>query len=339
VATPGTNSVALSWSAASGATSYIVNRGGAPVSSTALTSFTDSNLATNTQYCYSITASNNIGVSANSATVCATTTNPPAVVPPFVVDGTIDSTNYLLSTIGIKLYAALRGTKLYVATTSPGTTGPNDHFIFVSDALLPSPVTAAPWAKAGTTCLAATKPFISTESQNAYVTWNNAPGSSAVAKSSTTSGVLEGVIDLVEEFGAMPANIYLSAAAYATADGGALVLQSPAGNGGNLETNEFLVIPIAALSDSNADGKFDRVDPSLDFKLLSIAASGGALSVKWAAMPYRTYELEFANTLPATWSNWSGSLTTAGPLQLELGHVAGLNTNPPARLLRVKLRP
>ena len=339
IATPGSNSIALSWSAAAGATSYIVNRGGQPLGSTTLTTYSDSGLATNTQYCYSITSSNSVGLSPNSTTVCATTSNAPVVIPPFVVDGALDSANYILSTNGIKLYAALRGTKLYVATTSPGTTGPNDHFIFVSDALLASPTTAAPWAKAGTTCVLATKPFISTESQNAYLTWNNAPGSSTVAKSSNTSGVLEGVIDLVEEFGAMPTKIYLCAAAYATADGGALASQAPAGNGANIETNELLVIPMSALNDSNADGKFDRVDPLRDFKLLSIGASGGNLSLRWAAMPYRTYQLEFANTLPAAWSNLSGSLVTAGALQLELTSVSGLNTNPPARFFRVKLLP
>jgi hypothetical protein len=151
--------------------------------------------------------------------------------------------------------------------------------------------------------------------------------------------VLEGVIDLVAAFGAMPTNIYLCAAAYATADGGALVSQAPTGTGANIETNEFLLLPTVALNDVNADGKFDRVDPLLDFKLLSIGATAGNLSVRWAAMPYRSYQLEFASAFPAGWSNLSGSLTTAGPLQLELGHVSGLNTNPPARFFRVKLLP
>ena len=338
-ATPGSNSVALSWSAAAGATSYLVNRGGAPIGATAGTSYTDSGLTTNTSYCYFIVASNSVGLSGNSVTVCATTTNPPAAIPPFVTDGVLDAGGYALATNGIKLYAALRGTKLYVATTSPGTSGANDHFIFVSDAVLPSPTTAAPWAKAGLVAVLANKPYLATESQNSYVTWNNAPASAAVAKSSSPSGVFEGVIDLVEKFGAMPTNIYLCAAAYATADGGALLSQAPLGTGANLEASEFLLIPTAALNDANADGVFDRVDPARDFKLLSIGASAGNLTLKWAAMPYRSYQLESATTLPATWSNLSGSLTTAGPTQLELGYAAGLATNPPARFFRVKLMP
>jgi hypothetical protein len=339
VATPSSNSVALSWSVASGASSYLVNRDGAPIGATVATGFTDSGLASNTTCCYFVVASNSVGLSGSSATVCATTTNLAAPPAPFATDGALDSAGYLLATNGITLYAALRGTKLYVATASPGTSGPNDHFFFVSDALLASPTTAAPWAKSGTTCVAASKPFLSTESLNAYVAWNNAPVSSTVAKSSSTSGVFEGVIDLVEEFGAVPTNLYLCAAAYATADGGTLTAQAPAGSGPNLDPNEFLAIPTAALRDQNADGVFDRVDPALDFRLLSIQAAATDVALSWAAMPGRSYQLESAGVPSGFWSNVSGSLTTAGPLQLELGHTAPLATNPPVQFYRVKLLP
>lgn len=338
VATPSSNSVALSWNLASGASSYIVNRDGAPIGSVTTTSFADPGLATNTTYCYAIVASNSVGLSASSATVCATTTNLPVVIPPFVVDGALDATGYLLSTNGLKLYAALRGSKLYLATTSPGTSGPNDHFIFVSDALLPSATAPAPWAKAGTVCVATFKPFLSTESQNSYVTWNNAPVGSSVAKSSATSGVFEGVIDLVQAFGAVPTNLYLCAAAYATADGGALVAQAPAGSGANIETNEFLVIPTLALADANADGLFDRVDPARDFRLLSIQGVGTNFNVGWVSMPGRTYALEAVSALGSAWSNVSGTVTTAGPLQLELDATVN-STNAAARFFRVKLLP
>ena len=338
-ATASSNAITLTWSAAAGATSYHVNRDGSPRGSATALTFADNGLAPNITHCYSIVASNNIGLSAPSATVCATTTNPPAIIPPFVLDGAFDGAGYLLSTNGIKLYAALRGTKLYVATASPGTTGPNDHFIFVTDAVLGSPTTAAPWAKAGTRAVAASKPYLSTESQNAYVTWNNAPAGSPVAKSSTTSGVFEGVVDLVAAFGAMPTNLHLCAVAYATANGGSLVSQAPAGSGPDIESNEFLLIPTAALNDANADGMFDRLDPLRDFKLLSIEAGGDMLSIRWAAMPYRSYQLEYAHTLPAIWSNLHDSLTTAGSGQLELNHSVNLLTNPPARLFRVKLLP
>jgi len=269
------------------------------------------------------------------------TTNgvPTTNYPPFGMDGILDSNGYLLSAAGIKLSAALRGTKLYVATASPGTTGPNDHFLFVSDALLPSPTTAAPWAKAGTIAVLANKPYLSTESLNSYVTWNNAPASAKVSKSATTGGGFEGVIDLEEKFGVVPANIYLCAAAYATSDGGALVSQAPTGTGPDIETDEFFVIPTLALNDLNADGIFDRLDPALDFQLLQVNTTPTTLSVSWTAMPYRSYELEFSDSLPPAWAPLPGSQRTAGAMQLELTYEAELATNPPIRFYRVKLLP
>lgn len=339
MATPNSNAVALVWSLASGATSYLVHRDGAPVATVVTTSYTDAGLATNTTYCYAVVASNSVGLSVSSATVCATTTNASGTIPSFVVDGVLDSAGYLLSTNGIKLYAAVRGTKLYVATTSPGNSGPNDHFIMISDALLPAATAPAPWAKAGTVCVATLKPFLSTESQNSYVTWNNAPVGSSLAKSVSTSGVFEGVIDLAQAFGSVPPNLYLCAAAYATADGGGLVAQAPAGSGPNIETNEFLVIPTLALADANADGVFDRVDPARDFRLLSIQNTGAGLALDWGAMPGRSYEVEAVSALGNVWSNVSGTLTTAGPLQLQLGAVVNPGPNAAVRFFRVKLLP
>ena len=68
-----TSSASLSWSAASGATSYNVYRGSTRVGSPASTSFTDSGLAASTSYTYSVTGVNATGESAHSATVTATT--------------------------------------------------------------------------------------------------------------------------------------------------------------------------------------------------------------------------------------------------------------------------
>ncbi len=78
VATAGNGSVALSWTASAGATSYSVYRGTAAggESSTAVgtsttTSFTDSGLTNGTTYYYTITASNSAGTSAHSSEVHA----------------------------------------------------------------------------------------------------------------------------------------------------------------------------------------------------------------------------------------------------------------------------
>ncbi|MFC1418088.1 fibronectin type III domain-containing protein, partial [Streptacidiphilus cavernicola] len=66
-------SVALSWSAVSGATSYNVYRGGVKVGSASGTSYTDSGLTASTGYSYTVTAVNSAGESAPSSAVSVTT--------------------------------------------------------------------------------------------------------------------------------------------------------------------------------------------------------------------------------------------------------------------------
>ena len=50
----------------------------------------------------------------------------------FVMDGQFDSQDFLVSDNGMRIYAAVRGNKLYTATWSPKG-GANDHFIFITD--------------------------------------------------------------------------------------------------------------------------------------------------------------------------------------------------------------
>jgi hypothetical protein len=143
-----TNQINLNWSAASGAGIYFVNRDSAVIATTATTSFSDTGLAANSSHCYFIIASNNVGASAASVTVCTNTPTAVTNLPAFLMDGAFDSAGYLLANNGMVLYGAVRGTTLYVATWSPGTSSTNDHFIFVTDQLLPA-AAAAPWAKTG----------------------------------------------------------------------------------------------------------------------------------------------------------------------------------------------
>jgi hypothetical protein len=338
----GTNQINLSWSAAGGADGYLINRAGSPVALTATTSFSDTGLSANTLYCYSLVASNSIGFSTPSATVCTNTAATTMTnFPPFVLDGAFDYPGYLLGSNGMVLYAALRGTKLFVATSSPGSSGPNDHFLFVSDQLLPSASAPAPWAKAGSVAVRANKPFLASESQNTYVSWylNNAATNFPCAKSSATSGAMEGTLDLVQAFGSVPANLYLCAAAYVTTNGGPLVAQWPAGVGPNIDTNEFLVIPTVALRDFNADGKFDRLDPAMDFTVVGAQWLSGQLRINWAAMPGHSYQVIYGPTSVGPWSNLPGAMISAGALDLYLNWTEAPPVSVGQRFYRVKLLP
>ena len=324
IATPvQTNQINLAWTASPGADAYLVNRNGSPIVMTPGTSYPDVGLSANTFCCYSIVASNSVGFSTPSATVCTNTpAAPPVIYPAFVMDGAFDSPGYLLASNGMVLYGALRGTTLYVATWSPGTNGPNDHFIFVSDQLLTAATTAAPWTKAGSIAVAAGKPYLASESQNGYISWyvNGAQTNWPCAKAPSSSGAMEGTLDLVAAFGSMPANLYLCAAAYQTANGGALAAQCPAGSGPNIDTNGFFVIPALALNDLNADGTFDRLDPALGFQWVNAQTVPGGFAMNWAAMPGHNYAVVYVNVLGNAWSNLAGGSNTAGPLQLFMAY-------------------
>jgi hypothetical protein len=255
------------------------------------------------------------------------------------MDGTADFPAYLVASNTMTLYAALRGTRLYVATWSPGTSGSNDHFIFVTDQLLSSATAIAPWTKTGRVAVASTKPYLASESLNTYIAWYNAPTGSQAFKASANSGQMEGSIDLVAAFGSVPATIYLCAAAYQTADGGALTGQSLPGSGPDLDPNKFFAIPTIALRDNNADGKFDRLDPNLDFTLQTIQQVPSGFALNWSAMPGHAYQVWAASFLNGTWSNLSGASVTSGPLQLSLIYTDALTVTASQRLYKIKLLP
>lgn len=234
------------------------------------------------------------------------------------------------------LYAAVRGTTLYVATVSPGnTTLPNDHFLFVTDTVLTSASAPAPWAKTGRVAVDASKPFVAGESTSNFCGWTNAPASSQAAKSSTSSGQMEATIDLVQEFGRVPDTIYLAAAAYGTADGGTLANQCPLGNSdGNLDPDEFLVLSAVALNDNNADGTYDRLDPNTGFLITQIVHSDQSITITWPSVPGRTYQVESSDSPGGSWTSL-GTALTAAPGQLTLS--ATDSTTLSARFYRVRL--
>ena len=75
----------------------------------------------------------------------------------FVMDGQFDSQNFLVSDNGMRIYAAIRGNKLYTATWSPKG-GNNDHVIFITDQF-GNPVTVGP--------------STGSDSASNYTTWAN----------------------------------------------------------------------------------------------------------------------------------------------------------------------
>jgi hypothetical protein len=236
---------------------------------------------------------------------------------PFSLDGQADSAAYLKNSNSMTIYAAVRGGKLYLATWSPGNGGgANDHFIFVTDQLLESASAAAPWGKAGLVASAANKPFIGGESASTYCGWSNAPASSQVVKSATNGGQMEGTIDLAAAFGTIPQTIYVAAAAYRTANGGALAAQGTAGNNdGNINPAEFMPLSIVAIKDENADGKYDRLDPARDFVVVQIARTGDVTKITWNSVPGKTYQAESCDQIGGAWVLVGGPVT-AGPSEI-----------------------
>lgn len=185
----------------------------------------------------------------------------------FAMDGQLDSANYEVVSYGwMKLWAAVRGDKLYVATWGTGNDG-LDHFIYLSDQL--GNATAAGWGKDSQIFL--NNPvYLGGEGSNSYSGWSTTSGSPATANAkgdNTPNNYLEGVIDLKALYGGqMPEAIYIAAAAYQTATpGGTLQMQAPApwDTNGNVEVTEFLRIPISSIRDEDIDGRFDNGSPKM----------------------------------------------------------------------------
>jgi hypothetical protein len=244
---------------------------------------------------------------------------------PFNLDGQGDfiglgttGAGYLQNSGGIQLLAAARHaggrTFLYVATQSCGTdgAGKTDNFIFVLDPshLLASATADAPWAKSGKIAAnVGSIAFLAGESSDYRVSWYSKDPAAQCAKSDSTTGMMEGVIDLGAAFGAVPQTVYIAAAAYQTNTGGILVSQSPSGNNnGNIDPSEFVSLPISALMDQNADGKYDRLDPGMEFRLTGQrtasgqpATNGNDFTVTWPAYPGKTYQVYWTDGLTNAW--------------------------------------
>lgn len=186
--------------------------------------------------------------------------------PEFTMDAALDSGAFEIAEYdGMKLWAAVRGTKLYVATWGTGTNGTirNDHFICIHTNL--GDATAAPWVKQGFIFLPTNFPYLAAEGGNNWSGWFNVVGtaSNANANLNETYNYLEGEMDLADNFGAVPSALYIVVGVYGNNDGDPLVAQVPAKweDNSNLEVMEILRVPVASIRDEDADGNFDGGNP------------------------------------------------------------------------------
>jgi hypothetical protein len=176
--------------------------------------------------------------------------------PGFEMDGVLDvGAIQVAAGGGRRLFAAIDGTLLYLATDDAGEG--QDVFVYMAD--VPGILRPANWAKMGQ--VAQWDAYLADENENNFSAWFDA-SAGARAATGANGGVLEGVIDLAGEFGSLPLQIYAAMGAFQTPDGGALVpaLQLPGsldGNG-NLEAAEFLPLLLHLLrtGDFNRDGDY-----------------------------------------------------------------------------------
>jgi hypothetical protein len=287
-----------------------------------------------------------VGASAFSSTACAHT--PAAPLPAFVLNGsTTNYPGYLLTSPGMTLYAAVRGTVLYVATWSPGDYSgdntKNDHFIVVANQLSAMTNAFPTWSKVGSNAVAGATPFLAGESTGTYVGWQTINGttvtaSNQTAKAATNAGQMQGTIDLMQQFGSMPSTLYLCAAAYSTTNGGYLVAQAPSGNGnGNIESNEFLAVPVADIVDTTGSGVLDRLNPTVGFRIQSAqSSSSSGCTITWPSVPGVSYQVMYCNSLGAGWTNLPNAQITAGSGQSSLSYTDTSATNSLQRFYEIQ---
>ncbi len=199
----------------------------------------------------------------------------------FVMDGQFDEVaEELASGGGRSLHAAFDGQRLYVATDDAGEG--NDVFIYLSDS--PGALTDANWAKSGQ--VAGWDAYLADENDNGFAAWFDAEGLTEAA-TGTNGGVLEGVIDLLGEFGVLPEEVYLAVGVYGTSDGAGLVAgeQVPASINfdGNLDALEFFRFVLAATEPADLDGDGDVDDADFGLAFAAFTGPGGGPSPNPAA--------------------------------------------------------
>ncbi len=255
----------------------------------------------------------------------------------FLMDGAVDSIGYRIATNGaMSLFTAVHGATLYVAARSASTNGPNDHFIFVTEAV--SPLGPAPWSKSGQVAFDIfNKPYLGQKGTTNVISWSNGGTSATCAAAASTNGYMEGTINLVQVFGSVPQTLYVAFAPYAVGTGGALVSASqvPAGNGnGTIESNEFIAVPTAAIRDEDLDGTLDSLDPARGFRVRDAGVTAGSFTLSWPCIPAHTYRVYYTDDLTQEFQSLSGDCVAAQG-QFSMGYTNA--TTSTRRFYRVRL--
>ena len=181
--------------------------------------------------------------------------------PSFAMNGLLDSANYLVVDNGMRVWAAVRGTKLYMATWS-SQGGSSDHFLLLSNNF--GNPEAHPWGKAGVLNFwFAGWPWLAGEGGDTFHALSN--GGAGGRKAMGAGGnVLEAEIDLIEVFGSVPKILYFSALAYGDNNGDGISSQCPAPwtADNNLQIPEYAAVRVDSIRDEDLDGYHDAGAPT-----------------------------------------------------------------------------
>jgi len=169
---------------------------------------------------------------------------------PYVMDGNLDAVAESIATnSGHHLYAHFNGSELYVATEPASN---YDHFILL--AFNPGSLVNHPWAKNGR--VAQWDAYLGNEQSNGWCGWFDV--SDSISSRCASGSVLEGVINLRDEFGFIPDSIFIAAAGYETQDSGNLVWQVPEALGSfpqDIEPTEFKKFKLTTTGISESENK------------------------------------------------------------------------------------
>jgi chitodextrinase len=343
------NQIILTWAATPDATGFRIFRDGVETGTTSSTTYSDSTVLPQTTYTYSVVAGNSAGNSAPSAGFVVTTPAASAQLPAFSNSG-IAPEGYLLSNPGMTLFAAVRGTKLFVATWFAGSVNGNDHFVIVANQLLSSsagtPLLPG-WQKAGTIAVPPTSAVLCMESTNGWSGWqkHDATGSSMNGTTSKNpNGQVEGVIDLVEVFGSVPPVLYFTSLAVQTANAGVVSAQAPAASptDGAIEPTEFFAVPTNSLRDSVGDNRLDALVSEREFQANLLPATSGLFKISWPCVPGKSYQVSYKNSL--TDPEWLEDLPASHIIAPTSGAISILEFEDPTlnlqqRFYRVEVGP